>query len=101
QSSRTWFALSFQNGVSQLHSTRVLQTMSSFILFSICETYCTLSLTVYQNSSLLAGIKNGQAISRLPLAGDLFGFAVCCSVIEKDSASVPQSLSHFEKRLDK
>ena len=31
----TWFAVSFQNGVSRLHSTRGLQTMSSFVLFSI------------------------------------------------------------------
>ena len=34
------------NGVSQLHSTRVLQTMSLFIFFSICETYYTLSETL-------------------------------------------------------
>src|SRR5699024_12115313 len=32
QSSRTWFAVSFQNGVSQLHSTRGLQTMSLLFL---------------------------------------------------------------------
>ena len=32
------------NGVSRLHSTRDLQTMSLFIHFSICETYSTLSL---------------------------------------------------------
>ncbi|MDU2196483.1 MAG: hypothetical protein E7E26_12105, partial [Clostridiales bacterium] len=32
-----------QNGVSQLHSNRVLQTMSLFILFYICATYFTLS----------------------------------------------------------
>ena len=31
------------NGVSQLHSTRDLQTMSLFIYFSICEAYSTLS----------------------------------------------------------
>ena len=31
-----------QNAVSQLHSTRDLQTMSLFILFSICAIYCTL-----------------------------------------------------------
>lgn len=31
RSSRTWFAISFQNGVSQLHSTKDLQTMSLFI----------------------------------------------------------------------
>lgn len=31
------------NGVSRLHSTRDLQTMSLFIHFSICETYSTLS----------------------------------------------------------
>ena len=29
------------NGVLRLHSTRVLQTMSLFILLSICETYST------------------------------------------------------------
>ena len=40
--------VSFQNGVSQLHSTRDLQTMSPFIHFSICETYPTLSFLLHE-----------------------------------------------------
>lgn len=32
------------NGVSQLHSTRGLQTMSLCMPFSICANYCTLSI---------------------------------------------------------
>ena len=41
--------------VSQLHSTRDLQTMSLFVPFSICATYLTLSVDVtdpsYANNS--------------------------------------------------
>ncbi|MBS6370872.1 MAG: hypothetical protein KH440_02570, partial [Oscillospiraceae bacterium] len=40
-----------QNGVSRLHSTRVLQTMSLFIFFSICENYCTLSKIFFETDA--------------------------------------------------
>ena len=40
----------FECLVSQLHSTRDLQTMSLFLShFLFCETYCTLSLKNYAN----------------------------------------------------
>ena len=39
------------NGVSRLHSTRDLQTMSLFIPFSICATYLTLSYPIVQVSA--------------------------------------------------
>ncbi|WP_418810583.1 hypothetical protein, partial [Phascolarctobacterium faecium] len=50
-----WFARSFQNGVSRLHSTRGLQTMSSFVCFSICENYCTLSCPPHKTAKLKRG----------------------------------------------
>ena len=37
QFSPTWFTVPFQNGVSQLHSTRVLQTMSLHILIQFAQ----------------------------------------------------------------
>ncbi|MDU3779981.1 MAG: hypothetical protein E7G43_08475, partial [Flavonifractor plautii] len=49
----------FQNGVSRLHSTRGLQTMSSFVCFSICENYCTLSSTLRTTGQLIC-IKRGE-----------------------------------------
>ena len=39
QSFLTWFAVPFQNGVSQLHSTRVLQTMSLFLFAKLILPY--------------------------------------------------------------
>ena len=39
QSSRTWFAVSFRMVVSQLHSTRDLQTMSLFVFAKLILPY--------------------------------------------------------------
>ena len=41
-----------RDGVSRLHSTRVLQTMSIFMLYSICATYLTLSYCTLSSKGL-------------------------------------------------
>jgi hypothetical protein len=53
--------------VSQLHSTRDLQTMSLFILFSICAIYCTLS----GDGRAYFPLAVGSSSSRRPTADDL------------------------------
>ena len=54
--------------VSQLHSTRDRQAVSIFIHFSICATYCTLSLNGIRTSKTVNGVtynyltQNGKVV---------------------------------------